>query len=385
MIERKIGYRGSKSDFKLKSVKEQRVDGSWYFCKSLTSNLYNGVQPFKQKYLRCTLMGFERSYQLRIPSNLMNRSSIRYYSSKPVQQCQKHNLIIDPWFLTGFVDAEGCFTLGISRNKYCKTGWSIQLFFQIALHRKDTELLERVQNYFGVGKIHKHGPQSIILRISSIKDLQVLFNHFDKYPLVTQKLADYNLFKLAYNIMINKEHLTQEGLLKLVAIKGSLNLGLAPDLQSAFPLVTNADKPLVSAQKLPDPNWLAGFATGEGCFYVVAQKRASFKMGYSFKLKFSIAQHYRDEALLKSLIDYFGCGILYKNRETFELVFTNFTEIENKIIPFFVKYPIAGIKYLDFQDFCKVANIMKEKGHLTIEGCDTILKIKEGMNTGRVI
>lgn len=317
----------------------------------------------------------------------MNRSRIRYYSSKPVQHCKKHNLIMDPWFLTGFVDAEGCFTLGISRNKYCKTGWSIQLFFQIALHRKDAELLERVQNYFGVGKIHKHDPQSIILRISSIKDLQVLFNHFDKYPLVTQKLADYNLFKLAYNIMINKEHLTQEGLLKLVAIKGSLNLGLAPELQSAFPLVTNADKPLVkgSAQKLPDPNWLAGFATGEGCFYVVAQKRANFKMGYSFKLKFSIAQHYRDEALLKSLIDYFDCGILYKNRETFELVFTNFTEIENKIIPFFFKYPIAGIKYLDFQDFCKVANIMKEKGHLTLEGCDAILKIKEGMNTGRVI
>jgi hypothetical protein len=36
---------------------------------------------------------------------------------------------------------------------------------------------------------------------------------------------------------------------------------------------------------------------GEGCFYVVAQKRETFKMGYSFKLKFSIAQHYRDEAL----------------------------------------------------------------------------------------
>jgi hypothetical protein len=79
--------------------------------------------------------------------------------------------------------------------------------------------------------------------------------------------------------MINKEHLTQEGLLKIVAIKGSLNLGLAPELQSAFPTITNADKPLVkgSAHKLPDPNYLAGFATGEGCFYVVAQKRASLK------------------------------------------------------------------------------------------------------------
>lgn len=98
------------------------------------------------------------------------------------------------------------------------------------------------------------------------------------YPLVTQKLADYNLFKLAYNIIINKEHLTQEGLLKLVAIKGSLNLGIAPDLESAFPVVTKTDRPLVTgaAQKIPDPNWLAGFATGEGCFLVVAlQVRAS--------------------------------------------------------------------------------------------------------------
>lgn len=384
IIERAIGYRGSKSDLLCKSVKEQRVDGSWYFCKTLTSKWSNKIT---QKYLRCTLVGFERNSQIRIPSNLKNRSYIRDYSSKQFQQCKNHGLTIDPWFLTGFVDAEGCFTLGISRNKYCKTGWSIQLFFQIALHRKDVELLERIQNYFGVGKIHKHGPQSVILRISSIKDLTLLFNHFDKYPLITQKLADYNLFKLAYNIMINKEHLTKEGLLKIVAIKGSLNLGLAPELQSAFPMVTNADKPLVtgSTQGLPNPNWLAGFATGEGCFYVVAQKRTSFKTGYSFKLKFSIAQHYRDEALLKSLIDYFGCGILYKNRETFELVFTNFTEIKDKIIPFFVKYPVAGVKYLDFNDFCKVANIMSEdKGHLTFEGRDAILKIKEGMNTGRI-
>ena len=225
---------------------------------------------------------------------------------------------LNPWFLTGFVDAEGSFTLGISRNKYCKTGWSNRLFFQIVLHKRDVEILERIQNYFCVGKIYKLGSQSNILHISSIKDLEVVFNHFDKYPLVTQKLADYNLFKLAYNIIINKEHLTQEGLLKLVAIKGSLNLGLATELQLAFPHVIPVKRPLVTlpalvAKKIFDPNWLAGFVTGEGCFYVVAQKRASFKTGYSFKLKFSISQHYRDEALLKSLIDYFGCGNLYKN------------------------------------------------------------------------
>ncbi|RKF58324.1 hypothetical protein OnM2_068050 [Erysiphe neolycopersici] len=87
-------------------------------------------------------------------------------------------------------------------------------------------------------------------------------------------------------------------------------------------------------------------------------KRDNFKTGYSFI----------DEALLKSLINYFGSGNLYKNRETFELVFTNLTEIEDKIVPFYVKYPIKK-KHLDFQDFCK--------RHLTIEGRDSIIKIKQ--------
>lgn len=84
----------------------------------------------------------------------------------------------------------------------------------------------------------------------------MVINHFDKYPLVTKKFADYNLFKQAFNLTINKEHLTQEGLRKLVAIKGSINLGLSPELKSAFPDITNTEKLLVTehAHKIPDPN-----------------------------------------------------------------------------------------------------------------------------------
>jgi len=114
----------------------------------------------------------------------------------------------------------------------------------------------------------------------------------------------------AYHIIINKEHLTQAGLSELVAIKASMNLGLSPELKSAFSDVINMNKYIVTeqAQKILDPNWLAGFATGEGCFYVVAQKRPTFKTGYSFKLRFSITQHSRHENLLRSLIYYFDSG-----------------------------------------------------------------------------
>ena len=73
--------------------------------------------------------------------------------------------------------------------------------------------------------------------------------------------------------------------------------------------------------------------------------------------------------------------------EFFEFQVEIFKDIYNKIIPFFIKYPIVGQKLLDFQDFCRVANLMNENAHLTLEGINIILHlrriIKEGMNKGR--
>ena len=77
------------------------------------------------------------------------------------------------------------------------------------------------------------------------------------------------------------------------------------------------------------------------------------------------------------------CGNVYKYREACDLIVTKLSDINNKIIPFFQKYPIIGTKSKDFDDFCKVANMMKEGKHLTVEGLDQIRKIKAGMNTGR--
>lgn len=60
-----------------------------------------------------------------------------------------------------------------------------------------------------------------------------------------------------------------------------------------------------------------------------------------------------------------------------------FSDIYEKIIPFFTKYPIAGIKLLDFLDLCKAAEIVKAGEHLSKTGLNKIKKLKLGMNTGR--
>ena len=51
-----------------------------------------------------------------------------------------------------------------------------------------------------------------------------------------------------------------------------------------------------------------------------------------------------------------------------------------KIIPFFDKYSIVGVKSKSYEDFKQVALIVKDKKHLTLEGFNLIKNIKEGMN-----
>jgi hypothetical protein len=57
----------------------------------------------------------------------------------------------------------------------------------------------------------------------------------------------------------------------------------------------------------------------------------------------------------------------------------------NIIIPFFNKYPIQGVKSMDYADFCKIAAppLMKDQAHFTASGLDQIRVIKSGKNKGR--
>jgi hypothetical protein len=57
-----------------------------------------------------------------------------------------------------------------------------------------------------------------------------------------------------------------------------------------------------------DPQWLAGFTDGEGCFYIKIQKSKTNKNGSTVSLSFLLTQHSRDDKLLVSLISYLGCG-----------------------------------------------------------------------------
>lgn len=303
---------------------------------------------------------------------------------------------LSPWFTTGFSDAEGCFSILIQHNVKYKTNWRVKAIFSIGLHKKDIVLLEEIKSALGVGKIHKHGKDSVQYRVESIKELQVIMDHFDQYPLLSAKIADYTLFKEAFNIIKLQEHLTKEGLLKLVAIKASLNLGLPSNLKEAFPKVVQLNRPEYTFKGIAHPEWIAGFTSGDGSFNIKVSKFTTNKVGSRVQLRYAIGLNIREKDLIKGLVTYFNLGNLnvpkdpevqetcdkyiYVWKETVGFQVMNFSDVTDIIIPFFEKYRIRGQKSLDFEDFKKVVDICKRKDHLTPEGIREIMNIRLGMN-----
>ena len=58
----------------------------------------------------------------------------------------------------------------------------------------------------------------------------------------------------------------------------------------------------------------------------------------------------RDEQLIRSLVEYFNWGFIIKYKNAFYSRVEKFSDIENKIIPFFSLNRIQGVKFLDYID-----------------------------------
>lgn len=378
--ENQMDNRGSKSTkLNCMVVKEPRVYGSL------------SINASKLMDLRCTLRGFERNRGIKlgfnmqqgwnscvkIPSNQFDLKKFSTYNSTPV----------NPGVLSGLIDGEGSFSIIIDRNKTRKLGWRVQLKFQIGLHTKDLNLLYLLQNYLGgIGSIHLARNRDIVnYSIDSIGDLNKLILHLEKYPLLTQKAADLLLFKQAVKLVNDKAHLTVEGLNRIVNIKASMNLGLSDMLKSEFAGYTLVERPIIHYYNVNlDPHWISGFVSAEGNFDVRMPSTNS-KLGYRVQLRFRISQHSRDLMLMEKIVEYFGAGKVYKygGKSAVSLTIVDFTDITNKIVPFFYQYSIIGIKLYDYLDWCKIHSLMVNRSHLTVEGINSIRDIKSGMNTGR--
>ena len=162
-----------------------------------------------------------------------------------------------------------------------------------------------------MGTITKDILNTANFNVWSVKELQVIIDHFDKYPLVTAKHSDFLLFKQCFEIVKKREHLTEKGLLKILGLKSFLNLGLSNKLKEAFPDIIPINRPeyiFKGAAYATNPWWISGFVNGDGSFHLHASRRnskVSANVHRKVFLSFVICLHSRDEKVLLSLVDYF--------------------------------------------------------------------------------
>lgn len=138
-------------------------------------------------------MDFERNYQVKNLSKLiihkrLNHTQCGIFSVKDIINSEHSSLLNNlnrPWFITGFVDAEGYFQVIIrKKQKDIKNFRSaVEACFAINIHKKDLQLLKLIQSYFvGAGRIGKERNGCSDYVISSLDDiLSKIIPHFDNY------------------------------------------------------------------------------------------------------------------------------------------------------------------------------------------------------------
>lgn len=128
--------------------------------------------------------------------------------------------------MTGFIDGEGCFFIGVFKNSTMTLGYQVQLTFSITQHSRDKALLDSFVPFFQAGSVTPQGTTKYEFRIRSLDEFErVLFPMLDKYPLLTQKRHDAADFRLVHSLMKEGKHLTAEGLTQIKAIKAGTNRG----------------------------------------------------------------------------------------------------------------------------------------------------------------
>jgi len=362
-------------------IKEQRVDGNYI-------NLY-----IRDSMLRCTLKRFERiSYSNFRLNQILNKqlhsTAVRNTDSKnllePKSSDKNTNILsLNPWFITGFTDGDGSFSVSIAKKK-SGLSWKIQPIFTIGLDSKDLDLLVQIKAYFKVGRIYTSGRGIVYYTVGSTKDIiKYILPHFDKYNLATLKLKDYLVFKNIVLLMEKGEHKSLSGLLKIFSLRAILNKGLPSFIKAEYPDITPAVEPEFKLSNYLNPHWLSGFITAEGSFFISVYPNEKRKAGYAVNLVFSLSQDLRDLELLNRLVDYLGSGIVreHPNRNTAELIITKNGDINLKLIKFLTKFPLSGVKLLDFERFKQVSFLIENKMHLTQDGIELIKTIKEKMYT----
>jgi hypothetical protein len=133
---------------------------------------------------------------------------------------------LDAQWITGFVDGEGCFHVGINPHKEMTAGYQVLPEFTVVQHERDVQILHALKAYFGCGVVRGNHGDRKAFRVRSKKHLlDHIVPFFVKHPLKTKKNVDFKKFRRILLMMEKGVHLNGEGIEEIRAIAKQMNRG----------------------------------------------------------------------------------------------------------------------------------------------------------------
>ena len=133
---------------------------------------------------------------------------------------------LDAQWITGFVDGEGCFHVGINPHAEMTAGFQVLPEFTVVQHERDVQVLHALKEHFGCGVVRTNHGDRMAYRVRSVKHLlEHVVPFFVKHPLKTRKNVDFLKFRDVLLLMDAGSHLTAEGLERIRSIASQMNRG----------------------------------------------------------------------------------------------------------------------------------------------------------------
>ena len=149
---------------------------------------------------------------------------------------QQERLIEFRGWVIGFVDGEGCFSIGLvrqpsrpGRSGY-KTGYQVSHEFVVTQGASSVECLHDLREFFGAGKVYvnrrshnhrEHLHRYVVCRREDLLERVIPF--FRQHPLRTAKRLDFEEFASCVELMVTGRHKTREGLAEIVEVMQTMN------------------------------------------------------------------------------------------------------------------------------------------------------------------
>ena len=134
-------------------------------------------------------------------------------------------MILQPQWVVGFTDGEGCFYVGINKHPEMTAGYQVLPEFRIVQHHRDIQILYALKKFFKSGVVRKNHDDRYELRIRNKNGLKTVVDFFQRHVLKTKKNVDYKKFADIMRLMESGAHLQREGIIRIAEIASKMNTG----------------------------------------------------------------------------------------------------------------------------------------------------------------